>query len=272
MALSATPRRLALLRGGPSEAAGDPPGCTVRGPGRGASAARGRSGPRSSCGGNESVSSGTDGPGGQAPPRTPLLPPVGGSPSAFGCRPGGAGACCRTCQPRAPPRGAAARPGASPVCGLPHEPLNPDTKVSKEHCSSCCPSVQNPPRGSSSPRSPVCLCSATPAHTVTAFLILLQFVQPNCPLRLSAPSAPCLGPRSHPRCWKCHQPRAPASVHGDTPRVSPRPHAAGLHRAQDPAVTRFAHSSKSFSFVFLPICKSLTNTVKKSLIHQEPLI
>lgn len=166
MALSATPRRLALLRGGPSEAAGDPPGCTVRGPGRGAFAARGHSGPRSSCGGNESVSSGTDGPGGQAPPRTPLLPPVGGSPSAFGCRPRGLGpAAGRASQGH---RHAERLHGqALRLCGLPHEPLNPDTKVTKKHCSSCCPSVQNPPRGSSSPRSPVppSVSAARPLHT-----------------------------------------------------------------------------------------------------------
>lgn len=197
MALSATPRRLALLRGGPSEAAGDPPGCTVRGPGRGASAARGRSGPRSSCGGNESVSSGTDGPGGQAPPRParPFSLQWAAPPQPSAAAPGGPGpAAGRASQGHHHAvwlHGQALR-----LCGLLHEPLNPDTKVTKKHCSSCCPSVQNPPCGSSSPCSPVCLCSATPAHTVTALLIPLQFVQPNCPLRLCSIRPLALAPEA----------------------------------------------------------------------------
>lgn len=133
MALSATPRRLALLRGGPSKAAGDPPGCTVRGPGRGASAARGRSGPRSSCGGNELVSSGTDGPGGQAPPHParPFSLQWAAPPQPSAAAPGGPGpAAGRASQGH---RHAERLHGqALRLCGLPHEPLNPDTKVTKK--------------------------------------------------------------------------------------------------------------------------------------------
>lgn len=76
MALSATPRRLTLLCGmGPAEGARarppeDPPGCRAREPGRGASSARGHSGPRSSCEGNKSVSWARSGP---APLCRPLL-------------------------------------------------------------------------------------------------------------------------------------------------------------------------------------------------------
>lgn len=164
MALSATPRRLTLLCGmGPAEGARarppeDPPGCTAREPGRGASSARGHSGPRSSCEGNKSVSWAWPGP---APLCRPLLlQPLwwAAPPQPSAAAPGGLG----------PAAQRPTQPGRCDVCGFPHEPLNllPDTEVTKKYCSSCHASIQKPPRGSE--HKILCSERRSPPHSALA--------------------------------------------------------------------------------------------------------
>lgn len=218
MALSATPRRLTLLCGmGPAEGARarppeDPPGCRAREPGRGASSARGHSGPRSSCEGNKSVSSARPGP---APLCRPLLlQPLwwAAPPQPSAAAPGGLG----------PAAQRPTQPGRCDVCGFPHEPLNllPDTEVTKKYCSSCRASIQKPPRGSEhkilcserrspphsalAPHTPPPVCSGTPACPRGP--PDSWFIQIDLSFEALLHPPPCLGPQSHPRCWKSSQP------------------------------------------------------------------
>lgn len=156
---------------------------------------------------------------GQAPPRSAgpsSCSPSGGrpplSPQPSAAAPGGLG----------PAAQRPTQPGRCDVCGFPHEPLNllPDTEVTKKYCSSCHASIQKPPRGSEhkllcserrsplhsalAPHTPPPVCSGTPACPRGP--PDSRFIQIDLSFEALLHLPPCLGPQSHPRCWKSSQP------------------------------------------------------------------